>query len=268
VQPISFNSANYVARCVGFNMTGGWGQGDRTTNDYFRPIETFGERFGEMLTAVRHAGFDAIDIWQAHLNWVWATEEHLAEARRALAEHELTVTSMAGGFGNTVSEFEAACKVAVGVGTRNLGGSTSVTDTDREAAVALLERYDLLLGLENHPQIPTPETMLEHIGDRAGGRIGTTVDTGWYGTIDRDAVEALRLLAPHIMLVHLKDVLAPGAHETCRYGEGCVHIKECVRELQAQGYAGPISMEHEPETFDPTEDCIANLAMLHGWLSA
>ena len=46
---ISFMSANYVARQIGYNMTGGWGQGDKATNDWFRPVETYEERLGEML---------------------------------------------------------------------------------------------------------------------------------------------------------------------------------------------------------------------------
>jgi hypothetical protein len=33
------------------------------------------------------------------------------------------------------------------------------------------------------------------------------------------------------------------------------------------GYRGGYAIEHEPDTFDPTEDCIAMLAMLRGWLN-
>jgi L-ribulose-5-phosphate 3-epimerase len=267
MESISFCSANYVARVVNFEMTGGWGQGDRTTNEYFSPIETFGERFGEMVASVRALGFDAIDMWQAHLNWTWATDEHIALAREALARNNLTVTSTAGGFGETLEQFEAACRLTVALGCRILGGSTLVVETDRAGTVALLEKYDLVLGLENHPHIPTPEAMLERIGDGANGQIGSTVDTGWYGTTGIDVVQALKQLDGHIMLIHLKDVLAEGSHETCRYGSGCVPIEGCVRQLQRQGYTGGYSIEHEPETFDPTDDVVADLAMLRGWLS-
>src|SRR5919205_4105150 len=124
--PISFITANYVARELGYNMTGGWGQGDRATNEHFRPIETFAGRFEELLRDVRAMGFEAIDLWNAHLNWAWATEEHLSIARELLAKHNLRVTSLAGGFGSTPREFEAACKVAVAVGTTILGGSAGL----------------------------------------------------------------------------------------------------------------------------------------------
>lgn len=40
-----------------------------------------------------------------------------------------------------------------------------------------------------------------------------------------------------------------------------------MRKLKHNGYNGGISVAHEPEQYDPTEDCIANLAMLRGWLA-
>lgn len=263
---ISFMSANFVARQLGYHMTGGWGQGDTATNEYFRPLETFDQRFEAILPDVRAMGFAAIDLWLAHLNSAWATGEHVAIARDLLRKHDLPVVSLAGWFGSTPEEFEATCKLAVALDTKILGGSTSMLAKDRAFVVAMLEQYDLKLGLENHPE-KTPDEMLAKIGDGGNGRIGTTVDTGWYGTQSYDAAEAIRRLAPHLIHVHLKDVLAPGAHETCRYGTGIVPIEACVRTLQQIGYGGAISVEHEPETFDPTEDCKAELQMLHGWLA-
>ena len=53
---ISFIGANYVARELGYKMTGGWGQGDKATQEHFKPIETFEERFEEILRDV--LGFD------------------------------------------------------------------------------------------------------------------------------------------------------------------------------------------------------------------
>lgn len=93
---ISFMSANFVARQLDCHMTGGWMQGDNATNDYFRPIETFGERFGALLADVSAMGFRAIDLWIAHLNPGWATDEHISMARELPAEHKLAVASLAG----------------------------------------------------------------------------------------------------------------------------------------------------------------------------
>ena len=122
------------------------------------------------------------------------------------------------------------------------------------------------LGIENHPE--TPAEMLAKIGDGGDGTIGTTVDTGWYGTQGIDAAEAIAALAPHLVLVHLKDVREVGAHNTCRFGEGVVPLERCVRTLQAIGYTGTFSVEHEPGDFDPAADIAASRALLEGWLQA
>ena len=263
---ISFLSANYVARQVDYNMTGGWGEGDRATNEHFRPIETFAERFGTLLRDIRAMGFEALDIWTAHLNWAWATCEHLSIARELLAQHNLRVASLAGGFGATRDEFEAACKMAVAVDTTILGGSAALLANDRALVVSLLKEYGLWLGIENHPE-KTPEELLAKIGDGGDGTIGAAVDTGWFGTQGYDAAQAIERLGEYVLHVHLKDVLAAGAHDTCRFGQGVVPIERCVRTLQRLRYRGAYSIEHEPDHYDPTEDCRAMLPMLRGWLN-
>lgn len=262
---ISFMSANYVARPVNYNMTGGWGQGDQATNDYFRPVDTFGERFGALLRDIRAMGFDALDLWTAQLNPLWASDGHIEAARQQLQQHNLRVASLAGWFGSSAEEFEANCRLAVALGTDILGGTTSFVTKDRPAAVALLAKHNLRLGIENHPE-KTPDELLAKIGDEGEGRIGAAVDTGWFGTQGFDAVEAISQLRQHLFHVHLKDVLAAGAHHTCRYGQGVVRVERCVRLLREIGYNGAISIEHEPELFDPTEDCVAGFQMVRSWL--
>jgi sugar phosphate isomerase/epimerase len=261
---ISFMSANYVARQVGYHMTGGWGQGDKATNEHFRPLETFRERFGEILQDVRALGFGAMDLWTAHLNPTWATPEHIRTAKELLDEHGLTVPSLGGWFGSTREEFEATCRIAEALGGPVLGGSTSMLQKDRPFVIALLKATGLKLGIENHPE-KTPQELREKIGD-SQGVIGATVDTGWFGTQGYDAAKALEELADVLFYVHLKDVRAAGAHDTCRYGEGVVPIRECVQALGRIGYTGAICVEHEPELFDPTEDVRASLELLRTWL--
>ncbi|HSJ53073.1 MAG TPA: sugar phosphate isomerase/epimerase [Anaerolineae bacterium] len=263
---ISFMSANYVARQLGYRMRRGWGQGDRAANEHFRPIETFAARFEEIVRDVRAMGFDALDLWTSHLNPAWATPAHVDAAREVLGRHGVRVVSLAGWFGATPAEFEAACRLAAAVGTGLLGGSTAALDENRTEVVRALRRHGLRLGLENHPE-KTPAEMLAKIGDGDDGLIGTTVDTGWYGTQGYDAARAIDALGPHILHVHLKDVLAPEAHDSCRYGRGVVSVRECVAVLKRAGYREAISVEHEPERYDPTEDVVANLAMLRDWLA-
>lgn len=263
---VSFMTANYVARPLGYQMTEGWMQGENATNDFFRPLDTYGERLELYCNDIQAMGFTALDIWLPLLNPAWATPDHIRIARDVLARCGFGVSSLAGWFGTTPAEFDACCKLAIALNCQVMGGGTGLLEHDRAQVVHMLRDYGLRLGLENHPE-KTPAEMLAKIGDAGGGVIGTTVDTGWYGTQSYDAADALRELAPHLMHVHLKDVRAPGGHETCRFGEGCVPIQRCVETLRQIGYSGPLCVEHEPEHFDPTEDCIASLALLKGWLA-
>jgi sugar phosphate isomerase/epimerase len=252
-------------------MTQGWMEGDDATNAWFRPLATYAERFDAMIQEIARLGFTAVDIWLAHLHWSWATDEHVAVAQAVLVRHGMAVSSLAGGFGGTRAEVERSCQLAAALGAPILGGNTALLAEDRAGLAALLRAYGLRFGYENHPEKSAAE-LLAKIGgaDEAATAdvIGVCVDTGWFGTHRVDAVAALRAVAPRLVYVHLKDVLAAGGHETCRYGTGCVPIQACVRALLELGYAGSISIEHEPELYNPNDDCRASLALVQGWLAA
>jgi L-ribulose-5-phosphate 3-epimerase len=263
---ISFMTANYVARQLDYHMTRGWGQGDKAAQEYFRPVETFGERFDALLAEVVGLGFGAIDLWTGHLSPAWATPAHVELARELLERHGLPVISLAGWFGSTVEELAQSCALSAALGCRILGGSSSALEKDRAAALALLERHDLILGLENHPE-KTPGEMLAKVGADHGGRVGVCVDTGWFATQGYDAARAVEELGDALVHVHLKDVLAAGAHDTCGYGRGIVPLEACVRALRRIGYTGGISVEHEPEDRSPNDEVRESLALLRGWLA-
>jgi sugar phosphate isomerase/epimerase len=257
---ISFMSANYVARELGYGVADEWGPCDDATNAVFRPIETFAERFDDLLVRVRAAGFERLDLWTAHLHWRWATPEHLLIATQALERHGLRVVSLAGSFGATPAELASACRVATAVGTTLLGGMADVLTDDRRATAQVLREHGVRFGLENHPE-RSPAEVLAKIGDDADV-LGTTVDTGWYATHGYDPARAIRELDGRILHVHLKDVKQAGTHVTCAYGTGCAQIARCVDELVSLGYERGLSVEHEPYDADPTEECIEMLALL------
>ncbi len=261
---LSFMTANFVARAVGYNMTD-WGHGDNATNAFFKPLETYGERFDAMLGEIQALGFEAIDVWLSHLNYSWATDEHVALAHAALQRRGLKVASIGGWLGSTAQEFERSCQSAAALGTTVLGSTTSMMRKDRGFVLETLKRYGLRLGLENHPDEKTPADILRQIGSDTDV-LGACVDTGWWGTQGVDAADAIEQLRDHLFHIHLKDVRAAGAHETCRFGQGVVPIERCVRTLQRLGYTGAISIEHEPERFDPREDVRAGLEMVQGWM--
>jgi sugar phosphate isomerase/epimerase len=263
---ISFMTANFVARPLGYNMTDGWMQGDKANQAHFRPAKTFAERFEAYLADIKAAGFMALDLWLGVLHPSWATDAHLDAAGDLLDQYGLTVASLAGGFGDTLDEFEAACELAAALDAPILGGGTPLLAKDRAGMVEMLRKYGLRFGYENHPE-KTPEELLRKVGRGDEDVIGLCVDTGWFGTNAYPAIDALEKLHGRLFHLHLKDVRAAGGHETCRFGEGVVGIEACVATLKRVGYAGGISIEHEPEHADPMTDVIASYELLRGWLA-
>jgi sugar phosphate isomerase/epimerase len=250
---LSFMSANYVSAALGYGAADDWGPFDDATNKAFAPLETFADRFGEVVASISGAGFDALDLWTAHLNWQWATPEHVRIARAALGEHGLRVVSLAGNFGSTADELATACRLAKALDVGLLGGMGEVLRTDLAGAEAVLREHGVRFGYENHPET-NPAQVLELIGD-AADVLGATIDTGWFATHGYDAVRAIGELRERLFHVHLKDVERPGEHVTCRHGTGCVDIVGCVAALVASGYDGALSVEHEPYDRDPTNEC-------------
>jgi L-ribulose-5-phosphate 3-epimerase len=261
---ISFMSANFVARELGYHMTEGWMQGDGATQAYFRPIETFAERFESMLAEIKAMGFSALDIWGAHLSPDWATDAYIAIVRDLLQKHRMTIASYATWLGS-IDYLERSCQIMRALDISILGGGGTVLDTNYQKAVALFREYGIVYGYENHPERSAAE-ILAKIGERDTDVIGVAIDTGWVEIQNADAVETTRALLPRIKYVHLKDVLERGGHVSCRYGQGLVNVQGCVQLLQAHGYTGGYSVEHEPETYDPTDDVTASAKMLREWL--
>lgn len=256
---ITFITANFVARETGWAMRD-WGHGDRATNDAFAPAETFGERFEELCRDVAALGFDTVDVWNAHLSPTWATDEHVATATDVLRRHGLAVASYQ--VYAPAEDLERAVELAAGLGARTMSGNVPVDDP---RLPALLERHGLVFGLENHPE-PTPRTMLDKVGDVP--RVGVCVDTGWFATNGYDPARAIEELGDRIVCVHLKDVQHEGLpHDTCRFGDGIVDAEACVRALQRVGFDGGVAIEHEPETYDPSDEIRSMREQLEGWLA-
>ncbi len=241
-----------------------------------------------MLGEITPIGFSAIDLWVAHLNPDWATPRQIAEAAAILNKRGLSVTSLAIGIPDDLNKLEPISKIARALGTKILGGGCSpeILHNQRGELLAALEKHDLVFGYENHPEKDAAE-LLSQIGPACGGRIGVTIDTGWFGTYGTSAPDAIRQLGDRLIHVHLKDIYAPHrssdhhdirvatptnptlkdmGHETCALGEGVVGIEACVTALQEIGYTGGISIEHEPEDHNPLEDIRLGYSRLRNWL--
>ena len=264
---LSFMSANYVADELGYGAADDWGPFDAATNAAFAPLDTFAERFDGLLTRIAAAGFDHLDLWLAHLNWQWATAEHIEIARLALERHDLELVSLAGNFGGTAEDLDAACRLATALGVDVLGGMGAVLTADRLSAESVLRSHGVRFAYENHPE-KTPQDALDVIGE-ATDVLGVAIDTGWWATQGYDPVDAITELSDRIFYVHLKDVEQPGGeHVTVPHGTGCVDIVGCVDALISVGYAGAFSIEHEPYDHDPTTECVEMRERLHAHLEA
>jgi L-ribulose-5-phosphate 3-epimerase len=264
---ISLNCSSFVAQQYGYGAGNDWGLRVDAVNAYYEPIETFSERFEQLILLVKSLGYNALDIWTpGQLSWVWATDSHLQDASHLLTKHQMNVTSIGGAFGDTREKFVSACKLAVAVNTDLLSGTVPLLYTDRDFLIQTLKKYDLRLAVENHPE-KTPADMLDQIGDSADGRIGTAVDTGWYATQGYDAAQAISDLGQHVFHIHLKDVLASTDHINCGYGQGIVPLEGCIRALVDGNYTGDISIENHAFDHDPTEELREALVKLKGWLS-
>lgn len=270
-------SANFVARELGYHMPNGWGQGDRATQERFRPVATFAARFDGMLAEIKSLGFTAMDLWGAHLHYTWATPEHVTTARALLEKHGLHVVSYASWVPGGEAELRTACQLCRELEIPLIGGFIELVANDRALAVRVLRESGIVYGYENHPEKSVDE-ILAKLGTGDEDVIGLAVDTGWLGTRGIDAPAAVRRLAPRMKHIHLKDVKARRAektgfefidmgHETCQLGAGMVGAQAIVTSLPSLGYRGAISVEHEPEDFDPRADCAASLALVRQWLA-
>jgi L-ribulose-5-phosphate 3-epimerase len=262
---ISLNCSSFVAKQHGYHTDNDWGACVGAVNNFYSPVETFGERFEQLIVDAKALGYTAIDVWTpGQLSWRWATSEHIQIANDLLAKHNIQVTSLGGSFGQTHDELIAACELAVGINTRLLSGTVKALFSDRKFLIQMLEKYDLRLAIENHPEKSAQE-MLDQIGDTGNGRIGTAVDTGWYATHGLNAVEAIRVLGQHVFHIHLKDVLSVGEHVNCGYGKGIVPLKDCVKVAKSIGYTGDLSIENHCFDHDPTDELREALPMVQNW---
>ncbi len=265
---ISLNTSSFVAKQTGYSPANDWDACVAAVNAYYRPEETFAARFEQMLRDVETLGYDTLDLWTAgQLNWRWATEQQIAIARALLDKYQLTVASLGADFGETREEFIAACKLAVGVNTKLLSGGCGVLRKDYDFVADTLDKYDLYLGLENHPEKSAQE-MLDQLRNGAGGRIGTTVDTGWYATMAGDVIRAIEQLNGHILYIHLKDVLAGRADQNVGFGQGIAPLEASVKTLRRMGYRGDYSVEDHAIDHDPTEELEEGRLLVEKWLAA
>ena len=266
MRTISFITANFVGRALGYRGPDDWMVHDAATVKAASP-----ERFLEMTQEIVAAGFEAVDVWTAHCHWLHHDrEDYLEQVKGFCSQFDLTITSYAGGLEVKGREdVERVFKFMKQLGAPLLaGGMRGLPPAELCPMVdELCAAYNVRWGFENHPERSVAEIM-EKIDGGRHERVGVALDTGWCGTQGVDALEAVRRIneAGKLFIVHLKDVTEAGRHETCAIGEGIVPCEGVVRYLVEAGWRGTICIEHEPYDRDPMPEIVRSAGRVRGWL--
>jgi sugar phosphate isomerase/epimerase len=75
-----------------------------------------------------------------------------------------------------------------------------------------------------------------------------------------DAVEAIQMLGPRVLGVHLKDFTSDG-HEVIP-GDGLMDLDKTLTALVKVGFEGPLAIEYEEKKENPVPD------MLEAWMKS
>jgi sugar phosphate isomerase/epimerase len=258
---ISFISANYVARALGYNGDENWGTHDTATVAAASP-----EHFSSIAHDVKAAGFNAIDIWMGHCHF----RNHNAALRDSVknicAEHGLQITSYAGGLNaQSESDVDELFAFASQLGAPIFAGGIHGAGADPALINDIAQKHGVRWAFENHPEKSADE-ILARIGGGKFEHCGVAFDTGWSGTQGLDALETVKAIREKLFILHLKDVVASGGHDTCVPGDGVVNGEGVVRYLVETGWQGTICIEHEPYDRDPMPEVITGLQRLQQWL--
>ena len=223
---ISFVSA---AKELGYGATDEWGP--------VRPRGRHGAARQLSRPASTHSspgspgiGYDTIDLWFAHLNWRWATPEHVAVAREALARHGVRVVA----FRRRHREHDRP-----DMGSANdlnmslIAGLGGIVHTDRDAAARGCA-HGVRFGLGADPRRGAcPRSAMPGTG--------AAVSTGWWATQGYDPVQAPSVSCPTVFHVHLKDVEEPGARFVHARRRAARESASSVDALLELGYSRAVS---------------------------
>jgi sugar phosphate isomerase/epimerase len=136
-----------------------------------------------------------------------------------------------------------------------LGVSNISGDPEGEWVKAVDERVTregLTFGIHNHffPKrkfaYESPEDILKALQCRSK-TMGCTLDIGHIISCGYDPLDAVRKLGPHLRIVHLKDIQAPGAEVNVPLGTGLCKIPEVMAALKKIGFQGLVAFEYEKE---------------------
>jgi sugar phosphate isomerase/epimerase len=147
------------------------------------------------------------------------------------------------------TDLENAVRFARILGARNITGDATGEILNR--IEERLAQEGLTFGIHNHYfkqkfAYESPEDVLRALAGRSK-TMGASLDVGHIASCGYDTVDAVRKLAPHLKMVHLKDVQAAGGEVNVLIGRGIARIPEVMAELRKANYTGLVAIEYEHE---------------------
>jgi len=241
---VAFNTANLVARVSGYRY-----ELSHWMDQHNQTIAATDEAaWRAICKEIAAAGFEAVEVWEAH-----AAPESLDEAKarlwkRVLDDSGLVPVAYAGGLR------PETLRICQWLGIPHVDGG--LRENAPEKATALCREHGIRFNIENHPEKSAGE-ILAKIG---GGNewLGVCIDMGWLGTQGVSGPAVIKACAPLLRHTHVKDVKAAGKHETCPLGEGTADVAGCLAALREVKYAGGYSWEDEPEDRNPFDSAVRN----------
>jgi L-ribulose-5-phosphate 3-epimerase len=186
--------------------------------------------------------------------------DELAAAKKKLADHGLTATSLQGKTdvtqANAAESMQPQFEACAALGSKVLFLSAKAGQTDRplvwqrlRAIGDLARSFGVTVGVETHPDLVTNgDVGLETMKAVNHPNIRINFDTAniYFYNRNRTAVGELAKVIDYVISVHLKDT--PGGFEEWTFpalGTGAVDFPAIFKMLGTRGFTGPYTMELE-----------------------
>jgi L-ribulose-5-phosphate 3-epimerase len=241
---IAFNTANLVARATGYRFQlKNWGE------QHLKTVAAADEKeWRAICREIADAGYKAVEVWQAHADPKVMTKDRALAWKKIMDDNGLQPIGFAGGLS------PETVQICLWLGIPAINGGMG--NRSPAEATGLCKATGVQFNLENHPEKSAAELLAKIEGGNEW--LGVCIDTGWLGTQNVSAPEAVHACRSVLRHVHVKDVTANGAHETCLLGSGVVDVRGAIEALRKIGYAGWYSWEDEPEDRNPMLSAVAN----------
>ena len=180
MRTVSFITANYVGRALGYKGPADWGLNDQAT------IKSMsGQTFGAMCADIAAASFEAIDIWVSHCHWQHhSAGDYLEVVKGICSQYDFSITSYAGGLnGADLPGIERQLRFMKQLGAPMFaGGCWGGTTAEVVPFVNdLCGKLGVKWAHENHPEKSADEILARIDGGRHPN-VGVALDTGWCGS--------------------------------------------------------------------------------------